>query len=63
MTELFIPIKFKTNVVIKPSEMDSDFETTILKKLKTLYENVCSKYGYIKNNSIKICTKRSRNWV
>jgi len=58
MTELFIPIKFKTNVVIKPSEMDSDFETTILKKLKTLYENVCSKYGYIKNNSIKIM-KRS----
>lgn len=58
MTELFIPIKFKTNVVIKPSEMDSDFEVTILKKLKTLYENVCSKYGYIKNNSIKIM-KRS----
>jgi len=58
MTELFIPIKFKTNVVLKPSEMDSDFETTILKKLKTLYENVCSKYGYIKNNSIKII-KRS----
>ena len=28
------------------------------KKLKTLYENVCSKYGYIKNNSIKII-KRS----
>ena len=58
MTELFIPIKFKTNVVLKPSEMDSDFENTILKKLKTLYENVCSKYGYIKNNSIKII-KRS----
>jgi DNA-directed RNA polymerase subunit E'/Rpb7 len=58
MTELFIPIKFKTNVVLKPSEMDNDFENTILKKLKTLYENVCSKYGYIKNNSIKII-KRS----
>jgi DNA-directed RNA polymerase subunit E'/Rpb7 len=58
MTELFIPIKFKTNVVLKPSEMDSDFENIILKKLKTLYENVCSKYGYIKNNSIKII-KRS----
>ena len=58
MTELFIPIKFKTNVVLKPSEMDNDFENTILKKLKTLYENVCSKYGYIKNNSIKIL-KRS----
>jgi len=58
MTELFIPIKFKTNVILKPNEINSDFETIILKKLKSIYENVCSKYGYIKNNSIKIM-KRS----
>ena len=58
MTELFIPIKFKTNVILKPNELDNEFETTILKKLKVIYENVCSKYGYIKNNSIKI-VKRS----
>jgi DNA-directed RNA polymerase subunit E'/Rpb7 len=58
MTDLFIPIKFKTNVILKPSELNNDFETTILKKLKVIYENVCSKYGYIKNNSIKII-KRS----
>jgi DNA-directed RNA polymerase subunit E'/Rpb7 len=58
MTDLFIPIKFKSNVIIKPNELDADFENTILKKLKSIYENVCSKYGYIKNNSIKII-KRS----
>jgi hypothetical protein len=58
MTELFIPIKFKTNVILKPSELDNEFEKTILKKIKVIYENVCSKYGYIKNNSIKII-KRS----
>lgn len=58
MTDLFIPIKFKTNVIIKPYELNADFENTILKKLKSIYENVCSKYGYIKNNSIKI-VKRS----
>jgi DNA-directed RNA polymerase subunit E'/Rpb7 len=56
--ELFIPIKFRTTILIKPSELDSNFEKTILKKLKDTYENICSKYGYIKNNSIKII-KRS----
>ena len=56
--ELFIPIKFRTTILIKPSELDNDFEKTILKKLKETYENICSKYGYIKNNSIKII-KRS----
>jgi len=58
MTELFIPIKFKTNVVLKPNEINQEFDDIILKKLKSIYENVCSKYGYIKNNSIKIL-KRS----
>jgi DNA-directed RNA polymerase subunit E'/Rpb7 len=58
MTDLFIPIKFKSNVIIKPNELNLDFENTILQKLKSIYENVCSKYGYIKNNSIKII-KRS----
>jgi len=53
-SELFIPIKFRTTVTIKPNELDNNFENTILTKLKKNYENVCSKYGYIKNNSIKI---------
>lgn len=53
-SELFIPIKFRTNIIIKPNELDSNFEKTILKKVKNMYENVCSKHGYIKNNSIKI---------
>jgi DNA-directed RNA polymerase subunit E'/Rpb7 len=53
-SELFIPIKFRTNIILKPNELDSNFEKTILKKVKEMYENVCSKHGYIKNNSIKI---------
>ena len=53
-SELFIPIKFRTNIIIKPNELDANFEKTILKKVKNMYENVCSKHGYIKNNSIKI---------
>ncbi len=58
MTELFIPIKFKTTVILKPNELDNNFESIILQKLKSIYENVCTKYGYIKNDSIKII-KRS----
>jgi len=57
-SDLFIPIKFKTNVLLLPNELDLDFEKTILNKIKDNYENVCSKYGYIKKNSIKII-KRS----
>lgn len=57
-SDLFIPIKFKTNVILSPNELDADFDKTILKKIKDNYENICSKYGYIKNNSIKII-KRS----
>jgi len=57
-SDLFIPIKFKTNVILSPNELDQDFEKTILIKIKSNYENICSKYGYIKNNSIKII-KRS----
>jgi len=57
-SDLFIPIKFKTNVILKPNEFDSNFETTIIKKIKLNYENICSKYGYIKQNSIKL-VKRS----
>ncbi len=53
-SDLFIPIKFKTNVILKPNELDADIEKTILKKLKSSYENICSKYGYIKQHSIKI---------
>jgi len=58
-SDLFIPIKFRSSVIIKPNELNQgNIDDIILKKLKVLYENVCSKYGYIKNNSIKIL-KRS----
>ena len=57
-TELFIPIKFRTTVILMPNEITKDFENVILSKLKTNYENICSKYGYIKKDTIKII-KRS----
>jgi DNA-directed RNA polymerase subunit E'/Rpb7 len=57
-TELFIPIKFRTTIILTPSEINKDYETTILTKLKNNYESICSKYGYIKKDTIKII-KRS----
>ena len=57
-TELFIPIKFRTTIILTPSEITNDFEFVILSKLKLNYENICSKYGYIKKDTIKI-VKRS----
>ena len=52
--ELFIPIKFNTSVQLKPSEFGKNIDEIILSKLKGNLENMCSKHGYIKQNSIKI---------
>ena len=57
-TELFIPIKFRTTVILTPSEINNNFENLILDKLRINFESICSKYGYIKKNTIKII-KRS----
>jgi DNA-directed RNA polymerase subunit E'/Rpb7 len=57
-TELFVPIKFNTSVQLKPNEFGKNIDEIINKKLKASLENMCSKHGFIKNNSIKII-KRS----
>lgn len=55
---MFMPIKFSTSVQLTPQELTSKYENTIMEKLCKNLENVCSKHGYIKKNSIKII-KRS----
>lgn len=56
--ELFVPIKFNTSVQLKPSELGPNIQEIINSKLKANLENMCTKHGYIKHNSIKII-KRS----
>jgi len=56
--DMFIPIKFNTSVQLKPNELGPNLEDIIYTKLKNNLENMCSKHGYIKKNSIKII-KRS----
>jgi len=55
---LFVPIKFKTTVQLYPAEMDIKYQERMIDKIKEEYEGVCSKYGYIRPNSIEII-KRS----
>ena len=57
-TDLFTPIKFITNIYIKPSDITKDYNDLFIKKLKNDLECICTKHGYIKKDSIKII-KRS----
>lgn len=55
---LFLPIKFKSYIQLTPIELDSKYQERIYEKLRAIYEGTCTKYGYIKPNSIEI-VKRS----
>ena len=57
-SDLFTPIKFTTNIYIKPSDITKDYDQLFIKKLKNDLEGICTKHGYIKKDSIKII-KRS----
>lgn len=55
---LFVPIKFKTSVQLYPAELDVKYQDRLLDKIKEEYEGICTKYGFIRQNSIEII-KRS----
>lgn len=61
-TDLFIPVKFNTSIQLKPNELGPNIEEIINTKLKINLENMCSKHGYIRKNSIKII-KRSAGQI
>jgi DNA-directed RNA polymerase subunit E'/Rpb7 len=60
---LFIPIKFKTSIYLTPSELDSKYQDRIYDKLKSIYEGLCTKHGYIRPNSIEIVKKSNGTFV
>lgn len=62
MSKMFMPIKFNTTIILTPNELNKNFETTILTKIKATLENSCSKHGYIKKDSIKII-KRTPGYI
>lgn len=59
---MFMPIKFNTTIILTPSELNKNFENSILTKIKATLENSCSKHGYIKKDSIKII-KRTPGYI
>ena len=61
MSKMFMPIKFNTTVILTPKEFNKNFDNVIITKLKDNLENICSKHGYIKKDSIKII-KRSMGY-
>lgn len=58
METIFAPIRFKTHIQLTPRECTSDFEQRILSKIKANMEGICTRYGYIRPNSLNII-KRS----
>ncbi|QOI90177.1 hypothetical protein QKU58_gp154 [Pyramimonas orientalis virus] len=50
----FIEIKNRDVVKLAPYLLNSDYKKNVLKILKKKYEGICSKFGYIKQNSISV---------
>lgn len=50
----FTEINNKDTVKIAPWLLNADYKKNILKVLKNKYEGICSKFGYIKQNSIEL---------
>ena len=52
----FLEIKNEDVVKIAPRFLNSELENNILNRLKQKYEGVCSKFGYIKSDSIRVAS-------
>jgi len=55
---MFLPISFVSSVQLSSSELKVNFEKTIKEKITKKFEGICTKYGFIKPDSIDI-QKRS----
>ena len=60
---LFIPLKFKTFIQLSSEELDANYQERILDKLKNKYEGKCSKFGFIKPNTLEIYKRSSGKFI
>jgi DNA-directed RNA polymerase subunit E'/Rpb7 len=51
---MFFPIRFKTSIQLSPEELGESFDETIITKLKSTHEGICSRFGYIKPGSLEV---------
>lgn len=50
----FIELKNRDVVKVSPRMLNKDYKKNILNILRNRYEGICSKFGYIKHNSIRL---------
>jgi len=55
---MFVPIRFRTHIQLTPAELDHQFAERLHQKIRSTYEGVCSRFGFIKPASISVI-KRS----
>jgi len=60
---LFLPIKFKSIVQLSSEELDSNYQERIVDKLKEKYEGKCSKFGFIKPDTLQIFKRSYGNFI
>lgn len=51
---IFFETTITENVKVSPSLLNSNLDKNVLNILKNKYEGICTKYGYIRTNSIKL---------
>jgi hypothetical protein len=61
---MFIPMKCKINIQLKTKELTtSDIDGLILTKIKERYEGICSRFGFIKKNTMKIVNRSAGQFI
>lgn len=61
--DCFLPIRFRTSVQLAPSEINVDFNQAIITKLRTNLEGICTRFGYIKPQSIEVVKRSAGQFV
>lgn len=61
--DIFVPIRFRTSIQLTPSDLIADFEKVILTRVKSSLEGVCSRYGYIRPDSIVILKRSAGSFI
>ena len=58
-----MPVRFRTAVQLAPSELNVDFNQAILSRLRKDLEGVCTRFGYIRPNSIEVIKRSVGHFV
>jgi DNA-directed RNA polymerase subunit E'/Rpb7 len=61
--DIFVPIRFRTNIQLAPSDLLVNFEQVLLHKLRSSLEGVCTRYGYIRPGSIEIVKRSAGSFI